>query len=217
MRWVTYLSPSGGGRRPGVVDDGDVFGYPGGESLAELLGAGDGAVTRARDRALGEPVEIIVELEARLCAPLRPERAVTVVTPNGSLSVDPANVGGPDDGVPVPVSSAVVATAGVVDFFADGRHAGRSLACLWTTADATGLTIGGVVTTGPDIPTVGEVTVEVETQEASAALPPVPEAVDGVAAVARMVVGPRSVELGEELFVGGEDLGAFEIRVGALA
>ena len=29
MRWVTYLSPSGGEQRPGVVDDGCVFGYPG--------------------------------------------------------------------------------------------------------------------------------------------------------------------------------------------
>ena len=26
MRWVTYLSPSGGGERAGALDDGDVLG-----------------------------------------------------------------------------------------------------------------------------------------------------------------------------------------------
>lgn len=217
MRWVTYLSPSGGGQRPGVVDDGDVFGYPGQESLAELLEAEENAVVRAWERALGEPVEIIVELEARLCAPLRPEGAVTVLRSNGPLAVDPANVGGPDDGVPVPVSSSLTGTAGVVDFFAEGRHTGRSLTCLWTTDDAAGLTIGGIVASGDDIPSPGEVTVEVESYAGSAELPSVVDVPSEATAVAQVLVGPCALELGEELFVGGQELGAFEIRIGALA
>src|SRR5690606_24722628 len=78
MRWVTYLSPSGGEQRPGVVDDGCVFGYPGPEDLPQLLAKGTAALREAHRQALAEPVEIIVEFETRLCAPLVPERPLTV-------------------------------------------------------------------------------------------------------------------------------------------
>lgn len=220
MRWVTYLSPSGGGQRPGVVDDGDVFGYPGAESLADLLGGGVEGLRAAHAQAVATPVEIIVELETRMCAPLRPKTPVSVVTlDQRRVSVSPARIGGPDDGIPLldgPGDSSYSAAPGVVDFYTHGQHVGRSLACLWSVGGEHALTFGGILASADDLPTGGEITVELESSHQSAELPPVADAGTDTVLV-RSLFGPQQLERGEEIFVGGEPLGGFEIRVGAVA
>ena len=72
LRWVTYLSPSGGGARVGALDDGDVMGSPDGGDLGRLLEGGPAVLEAAHDRAVAHAIEIIVEPEARMCAPVAP-------------------------------------------------------------------------------------------------------------------------------------------------
>ncbi|TDQ52412.1 hypothetical protein [Actinorugispora endophytica] len=224
MRWVTYLSPSGGERRPGVVDDGCVFGYPGPESMPELLAAGRDAMADAYQRALAVPVEIIVEFETRLCVPLEPRDPVPVRGADAEeQSVEPHLVHGTDDGVALPAGEpGLLADVGVAAVFGGGGgHAGYTLACLWRTLGGgrVGLTLGPAITTcdefdGADLVVSGSVEGK-----------PVAEAVLdgglgwsrglGGALVGSLPARTRLLEPGEELLVDGGPLGEFELRVGS--
>src|SRR5690606_23200606 len=226
MRWVTYLSPSGGEQRPGVVDDGCVFGYPGPEDLPQLLAKGTAALREAHRQALAEPVEIIVEFETRLCAPLVPERPLTVVGVEADpLALHPALVRGTDDGVLLPPGTGVLdAEVGVAAFASStGEVVGYTLACLWSTPQRKTV----AVTLGPALVTEEELD--------GAAVFPFTVSVDDVAAARGTVErgrlarrgeagrGPvgvlpgrvRSPAAGAEFFVDAGLLGMFELRVGS--
>ncbi|MFC3995730.1 hypothetical protein ACFOVU_07380 [Nocardiopsis sediminis] len=225
MRWVTYLSPSGGNERPGVIDDGCVFGYPGGQSLPELLAENGGALGGAFQRALAAPVEIIVEFETRLCAPVRPAGPVPALIGGAWTTLDPALVRGTDDGAGLPpgaqAASAAVGAAAL--FGAGGRHAGYAPACLWRTPGQgpVALTLGPAVVTGDEFDgTDLRVTASVDDTELARAeidggLGWVPAEHRGGGVVASLPAETRLLEPGEELFVDGGPLGGFEIRVGS--
>lgn len=224
MRWVTYLSPSGGERRPGVVDDGCVLGYPGSEDLPRLLADGAEALRSAHRRALAAPVEVIVEFETRLCAPLVPDRPVALHRAgSGPVTADPALVRGTDDGVVLPAgAAALVAEAGAVAFHhGTGEVAGYTLACLWSTPrqEPVALTLGPALVTA---------------EEAAGAVLAVEVSADGAVVAGGTVDGPfaggagtggapvgslpartRPLAAGEEFFVDGGTLGSFELRIGS--
>ncbi|MBV2364842.1 hypothetical protein ACFPZ0_03395 [Streptomonospora nanhaiensis] len=224
MRWVTYLSPSGGLERPGVVDDGCVFGYPGDEPLPELLGRSPDLLADAFHKALAAPVEIIVEFETRLCAPISFSAPVPARVADAWTDLDPALVRGTDDGVALPPGAeALVADIGVLALFGErGRHTGYAPACLWSTPEGhqVALTTGPAVVTPEEFDGSGlRVAAAVEDTELAAA------AVDGglawasgapgAGAAAVLPARTRPLEAGEELFVDGGPLGEFEIRVGS--
>lgn len=224
MRWVTYLSPSGGEERSGVVDDGCVFGYPGEQSVPELLEQSRDTLADAFHKALASPVEIIVEFETRLCAPVRPQRPVPARVGGEWTGLEPGLVRGTDDGVVLPAGeTALTATVGVLALFGgQGRHAGYTPAVLWRTPD------GGVVSLilGPAIVTHDEfdgsqLAVEASVEDSRVARAEVDGSLewadgarDGFAAAA-LPAQTRPLERGEELYIDGGTLGEFEVRVGA--
>lgn len=225
MRWVTYLSPSGGQRRVGVLDDGCVFGAAEERSLVRLLADGADAAAAAHRRALADPVEIIVEFEARLCAPLIPE--VPVVSRDADaarVTVAPEAVRGTDEGVAVPDGArGLVADVGAARLrHAASGHAASALACLWRVPDGRPYAL----TLGPAAVTDDELAGAAPAVTASLRDVPVAEAVlaedafawardsDG-ALVCALPARTRVLEPGEELFVDGGPLGAFELRVGS--
>ncbi|MBB6171025.1 hypothetical protein HNR23_001085 [Nocardiopsis mwathae] len=223
MRWVTYLSPSGGSERTGTIDDGCVFGYPGEESVPELLAAGGAALRGAFDRALADPVEIIVHFEACHCPPVRPRHPVPVRLGDTWTDIAPELVRGTDDGVLLPGASgalsAAVGTAALFD--AHGRYAGSTLACLWLTPERTpaALTLGPAVVT-PDEFAGTDLAVRAAAGEevlATAAVGAPEEWTGGRVGtvLADLTAETRPLERGEELFVDGGPLGMFEIRVGS--
>ncbi|GLU46203.1 hypothetical protein [Nocardiopsis ansamitocini] len=224
MRWVTYLSPSGGAQRPGVVDDGCVFGYPGSESVPELLADSNDALADAYQRALTVPVEIIVEFETRLCAPLKPARPVALRTADArELTIVPGLVRGTDDGIALPAGADVLfADVGVAAVFGcRGRHAGYTLACLWHTVEGepAGLTLGPAITTHDEFDGT-EVTVSATVEDILVAEASLADqwSISGGSAgdVAAVLPGrTRLLERGEELFVDGGPLGEFELRIGS--
>ncbi|MBB4932561.1 hypothetical protein F4561_003381 [Lipingzhangella halophila] len=223
MRWVTYLSPSGGVARSGVIDDGCVFGYPGEQSVPELLAGGGDALAEAYQRALTNPVEIIVEFEARLCAPLRPAAPVPVLAHGEQLTVAPSQVWGTDDGATLPPgASGLAASVGVAAVLGGrGLYTGCTPACLWRAPDGTPvrLSLGPAVVTRDELAgSALTVTASVDdsvlasvTTEDDASWT---EGLQGDV-MARVSAPTRLLEPGEELFVDGGPLGEFEIRVGA--
>lgn len=70
MRWVTYLSPQGGGERIGLVRDGKIHGLTQPTRLLDLLGDDGGRLSDAGRRALADPYQVVQYEEARLCAPI---------------------------------------------------------------------------------------------------------------------------------------------------
>jgi 2-keto-4-pentenoate hydratase/2-oxohepta-3-ene-1,7-dioic acid hydratase in catechol pathway len=70
MRWVTYVSPAGGGERPGLLRDGAVHGLRGTARLLDLLGDDRGRLAEAAADALADPAEVLKEEQARLRAPI---------------------------------------------------------------------------------------------------------------------------------------------------
>ncbi len=223
MRWVTYLSPSGGVPRPGVIDDGCVFGYPGQQSLPELLAGGGDALTDAYRRALDDPVEIIVEFETRLCAPLQPAAPVPVLTHEEQLTVAPALVRGTDDGAVLPPGAdGLTALVGVVAVLGgQGLHIGCTLACLWRDPDGTPvwLSLGPAVVTREELAGTALTTTATVEDDVLASVTTEDDAAwtEGLQGdvMARLSAPTRLLRPGEELFVDGGALGEFEIRVGA--
>ncbi|WP_017595175.1 hypothetical protein [Nocardiopsis potens] len=224
MRWVTYLSPSGGTERAGVIDDGCVYGHPGGTGLAELLDADAAGLAAAHAEALDAPLEIIVEFETRLCVPVRPDRPVPASLGGGPARIAPELVHGTDDGAPLPPGAeGLTASVGAAELHgASGRLLGRTAACLWCTPDGTPvrLSTGPAVVT-PDEQGPGPVRVTAEadgTVLATAELPADGSWADpGEPLSAALPATTRLLEPGEELFVDAGPLGEFEIRVGAEA
>lgn len=229
MRWVSYLPPTGGSERAGAIDDGCVFGHPGGRELAGLLDADTGAVQAAHHEALEHPSEIIVEFETRLCAPLRPAGPVPVAvsgTPRTEGAVDAALVRGTDDGAPMPEGAhTLTAMLGAAVLVGEsGRLLGFTAACLWSAEDgrAAALSTGPVLVTPDELAEGGSVEIgaEVDGEPVVRARVALPEA-GSVAHRPGLAVGlapaTRPLEEGEELNVDAGELGIFEIRVGAQA
>lgn len=230
MRWVTYLSPSGGAERPGVIDDGCVFGYPGGETVPYLLAASVDALAGAYQRALSNPVEIIVEFETRLVAPLHPAPAVLVDVGGKVLRIEPAKVLGTDDGVAAPSGGGTLTAAiGAAAVFGATQHVGYTTACLWLDSEGTptGLTLGPAIVTHDEFDgTPLSVTASVDGEVIAGSR------LDGklgwtdslrsdagpgslAEVVAAMPERTRALEPGEEVLINGGALGEFEIRVGS--
>jgi 2-keto-4-pentenoate hydratase/2-oxohepta-3-ene-1,7-dioic acid hydratase in catechol pathway len=127
MRFATYLSPADGNEHVALVHDGALHGLPDTDLVALLA---PDALADAASRALADPVEVVAEADARLCAPLPRPPSIRdfmafeahVVTANKGLGrpmnpdwyelpvfyfTNPAAVLGPHDDVPVsPGSSA---------------------------------------------------------------------------------------------------------------
>ncbi|PRX97193.1 fumarylacetoacetate hydrolase family protein [Allonocardiopsis opalescens] len=104
MRWVSYLSPSDGRTRAGLLgDDEYVYGLAEPRRLTDLLGD-DGALMRsAARRAQAEPADLIFGFEARLRAPVPDPPRIRCAAPEAAPGVPPAvlrpsAVHGPDDG-----------------------------------------------------------------------------------------------------------------------
>jgi hypothetical protein len=222
MRWVTYLSPSGGVARAGVLDEGYVFAHPGPQTLAELLRDGRQALDEESRRALDEPAAIIMEFEARLCAPLVPQGGIAITRADGAATeMPPSVVRGPDDGVGPPAEATPLrAAAGMalVAVGADGHL--LTLACLWTSPAGQSLTLGPAVVMPPPgvVGMADTVTVltEVDGRAWSTVLePPSPPGAGGCSVA--LGIGSDDLEPGHELRVESEEIGEFEIRVGALA
>ncbi|WP_159941294.1 MULTISPECIES: hypothetical protein [unclassified Nocardiopsis] len=219
MRWVTYLSPSGGSERAGVLDDGDVLGSPGPERLADLLAAGEGALAAAHGRAVEAPVEIIVEPEARMCAPVLPAGPVPVRAGDEEWYVHPELVCGVDDAVPAGARSARVGAAAVAG--AAGAASAYTPACLWL--DAAGQPV--LLSLGPVLATADEIAGErlglsawAEERELGRGLVDPHHAwlASGPGSVrALLPVATPPLEPHDELFVDAGVLGTFEVRVGS--
>ncbi|WP_116245079.1 hypothetical protein [Nocardiopsis sp. FIRDI 009] len=150
MDWVTYLSPSGGGARLGALEDGDVLGCPVTDDLAALLDAGPEAMAEAYSRAVDDPVEIIVEPEARICAPLVPDDPVRARFGDTEAEIVPDLVRGVDDGVVSGARTARIGMAAVSG--AKDPTAAYTLACLWLDGAGEPLQL----TLGPDLVTRDE-------------------------------------------------------------
>ncbi|WP_150253605.1 hypothetical protein [Nocardiopsis deserti] len=219
MRWVTYLSPSGGSERVGALDEGDVLGSPDPVRLADLLEAGGDVLAGAHERAVAEPIEIIVEPEARMCAPLVPAEPVPVRAGDEVWQVPPELVRGSDDAVPPRARSARVGVAAVAG--GGASVSAYTPACLWL--DGAGqpvqLTLGPVLTTADEVP--GEplgVSASVEEGELGRGLVDPAHAwlVSGSGRVrALLPVATPPLETDDELFVDADVLGTFEVRVGS--
>ncbi|GAA3735463.1 hypothetical protein [Salinactinospora qingdaonensis] len=224
MRWVTYLSPSGGAPRPGVVDDGCVLGYPGNESLPELLSQDRSVLASAYQRAVAAPMEIIVEFETRLCPPFMPQQPVRILCGDQRVrTVDPEFVHGTDDSVVVPSpEAALVAHVGAAAVFSgQGRCVGYSLACLWTLPDGrcAGLTFGPAVVTHEELDG-SDITVSGSIDDVPLAVTVIDGKLDWAEGISRAngIVAAtldqtRPLTAGEELLVASDVLGEFEMRV----
>lgn len=220
MRWVTYLSPSGGGERVGALDDGDVLGSPDHRGLADLLTAGPQELARTHERAVDAPIEIIVELEARMCAPVRPSTLVPVRADERLWEIPPEQVTGVDDPV---LRTARVAHVGVAAAGAEHGTAAFTPACLWTDTDGlpVQLSLGPVLTTADELdgaPVEAAVLVD-DTEVARGTVEPGQEwLASGPGRVrALLPLSTPPLEENDELFVELGPLGEFEVRVGAQA
>lgn len=229
VRWVSYLPPTGGSERAGAIDDGCVFGHPGGRELAGLLDADTEAVQAAHHEALEHPSEIIVEFETRLCAPLRPTGPVPITvsgTPQSEDTVDAALVRGTDDGAPMPEGArtltAMLGAAALVG--ESGRLLGFTAACLWRTEDGrtAALSTGPVLVTPEELAEGASVGIEAEADgeqvtRAQVTLPDAGQVDQRPGLAVSLAPATRPLEEGEELNVDAGELGIFEIRVGAQA
>ncbi|WP_087098314.1 hypothetical protein [Nocardiopsis sp. JB363] len=219
MRWVTYLSPSGGGARVGALDDGDVMGSPDGGDLGRLLEGGPAVLEAAHDRAVAHAIEIIVEPEARMCAPVAPTALVPVRMGDRELEIHPELVRGVDD---IVLSEARTACVGVAALtVGQGEALAYTPACLWLdgAGDAVQLMLGPVLTTADEI--VGgavETFTSVEEKENGRGRIDLEDEwlARGPGRVrALLSVVTPTLEADDELFVDVGELGTFEVRVGS--
>ena len=219
MRWVTYLSPSGGGKRVGALDDGDVMGSPGPEGLGELLDGGHDALEAAHERAVDGAIEIIVEPEARVCAPVTPTALVPVRVGDRELEIHPELVRGVDDAVLPDARTACVGVAALAG--GSGSASAYTPACLWLdeAGDAVQLSLGPVLTTADEV--IGrpvELSTSVDDLENGRGLVDPGHAwlFSGPGRIrALLPVITPALEENDELFVDAGDLGTFEVRVGS--
>lgn len=221
MRWVTYLSPSGGGERAGALEDGDVLAGPDHRGLADLLEAGPQELARAHERAVDAPIEIIVEFEARMCAPVRPNTLVPVRVGEHLWQIPPEQVTGVDDPVLRTARAAHVGVAAVAG--AEEGTAAFTPACLWTGPDGlpVQLSLGPVLITADELdgaPVEAAVFVADNEIARGAVDPDQGWLASGPGRVrALLPLSTPSLEENDELFVELGPLGEFEVRVGAQA
>ncbi|MBR8742528.1 hypothetical protein [Nocardiopsis sp. MG754419] len=219
MRWVTYLSPSGGGTRVGALDDGDVMGSPDQDGLDRLLEAGLAALEAAHRRAVEGAIEIIVEPEARMCAPVAPRTLVPVRVGDQEFEIHPELVRGVDDAVLPEARVACVGVAAVA--VGPGQALAYTPACLWLdgAGDGVQLILGPVLTTADELELGAvELATSVEEQENGRGRVDLgdPRLTSGPGRVHAVlpIVTPR-LEADDELFVDAGELGTFEVRVGS--
>lgn len=219
MRWVTYLSPSGGGARAGALDEGDVLGSPDESSLDRLLEGGLQVMAAAHDRAVDGAIEIIVEPEARMCSPVTLTTSVPVRAGEREFEIHPELVGGVDDAVRAEARTACAGVAAIA--VGEGRDFAYTPACLWLDAvgDPVQLSLGPVLVTADELDgRAVELSTSVEELEngrgrvepGSAWLTSGP----GRVRVLAPVLTPELDE-DDELFVDAGELGTFEVRVGS--
>lgn len=219
MRWVTYLSPSGGRERAAALDDGDVLGLPGDDRLTDLLDAGLTVLAEAHARAVASPIEIIVEPEARMCAPVLPTALVPVRAGDDVWEVHPELVVGVDDAV-VPTASAAMAGVAALNS-ADGSVLAYTPACLWLDADGrpAQLSLGPVLATADELGAGPlRVSAEMEERELGRGLVDPADAwlTSGPGRIrALLPVATPPLAADDELFVDADTLGTFEVRVGS--
>ncbi|WP_246062100.1 FAA hydrolase family protein [Haloactinospora alba] len=212
--------------RPGVIDDGCVFGYPGEQGFSELLDGDRHTLADAYQRALASPVEIIVEFETRLCAPIVPSVPVPARVGTEWVNIEPAMVRGTDEGAALPSGadalSAAIGVAAVFGGTEDGKeHVGYTLACLWRTPEAEcgGLSVGPAVVTPEELDR-SSLTVTASVEDKPLATASVDDELlwtDGrrSSLVAVLPAQTRLLTPGEELFLDGGPLGEFEVRIGS--
>ncbi|NMH97490.1 fumarylacetoacetate hydrolase family protein [Pseudonocardia acidicola] len=70
MRWVTYLSPADGQQHIGLVRGGAVAGLRGRDRLLDLFGDDGERLAEAARSIESDPLEVIPEADATLCAPV---------------------------------------------------------------------------------------------------------------------------------------------------
>ncbi|WP_049567537.1 hypothetical protein [Nocardiopsis sp. SBT366] len=219
MRWVTYLSPSGGGARVGALDDGDVMGSPGTRSLGELLEGGNDALAAAHERAVDGAIEIIVEPEARMCAPVAPTAPVPVRVGDRVFEIGPELVRGVDDAVAPEARSARVGVAALAG--GSGPTSAYTPACLWLdeAGEPVELILGPVLTTADDLSgDAVELSTSVDDREngRGRVAPGHDWLVSGPGRVrALLPVATPALEADDELFVDAGELGTYEVRVGS--
>lgn len=219
MRWVTYLSPSGGGKRVGALDDGDVMGSPGAQNLGELLDGGRDALETAHGRAVDGAIEIIVEPEARMCAPVTPTGPVPVRAGDRELEIHPELVRGVDDAVLPEARRACVGVAALAG--GEGHASAYTPACLWLdeAGRAVQLSLGPVLTTADEVSGQAvELSTSVDDLENGRGLVDPAHAwlLSGPGRIrALLPVTTPALEADDELFVDAGDLGTFEVRVGS--
>lgn len=219
MRWVTYLSPSGGGKRVGALDDGDVMGSPGAQGLDELLNGGHDALEAAYERAVDGAIEIIVEPEARMCAPVAPTALVPVRVGDRELEIHPELVRGVDDAVLPEARTACVGVAALAGGV--GHVSAYTPACLWLDegGQPVQLTLGPVLTTGDEVAGQPiEISTSVDDLENGRGLvdPAHEWLASGPGRIRALlpVITPALAE-NDELFVDTGELGTYEVRVGS--
>jgi 2-keto-4-pentenoate hydratase/2-oxohepta-3-ene-1,7-dioic acid hydratase in catechol pathway len=71
MRWSTYVSPSDGEDRAGLVVDGSVYGLESGRALIEIVAGGNDAMSTLAEQAIARPTEVVKLSDAVLRAPIR--------------------------------------------------------------------------------------------------------------------------------------------------
>src|ERR1700730_13577865 len=70
MRWVTYVSPTDGADRVGLVRDGDIIGLARTLRVVDLLGDDGESLARAAEAAESDPYEVVAYAGASLRAPI---------------------------------------------------------------------------------------------------------------------------------------------------
>lgn len=213
------MSPSGGGTRAGAVDDQDVLGSPDEVSLERLLEGGLRALEAAHERAVEGAIEIIVEPETRMCAPVVPRTVVPVRMGDRELRIAPDLVTGVDDAVLPEARMACVGVA--VLSVGEGEGHAYTPACLWL--DAVGepvqLSLGPVLTTADELdgePLELSTWVEELENGRGRVDPNTPWLLSGPERVrALLPITTAELESDDELFVDAGELGTFEVRVGS--
>jgi hypothetical protein len=70
MRWLTYLSPTDGDDRIGLLHHGAIHGLRSPRSLIDLLDGGPVRLQQAADAATAEPAEVVDQASVSLRAPV---------------------------------------------------------------------------------------------------------------------------------------------------
>lgn len=70
MRWTTYVSPTDGLEHSALLTGAELHGLRAATRLLDLLGDDGERLARAADEAQADPLDVLPEADARLCAPI---------------------------------------------------------------------------------------------------------------------------------------------------